>query len=177
MEVHYKIDAGDYCAAQQYICRSVVKNSIWRFVPNVFGGIFGFCLVFGVVTVIKFCDKYKFIDFYELYLGIGVIVAGVVILSFGLQSYGRAIKARMFNEGGFIRTPHKINLADEHLVVTTKDSRCLYSYTDIVRVDDDQRHVYVFIDNSVALYIPVTSFATADAKKAFISELSNKINW
>lgn len=62
MEVQYQPDTNDYYAAQQY-CRSVARDSLWRFVPKVLGGIFGFCIAIGAVAIGKFYDKYEFLDF------------------------------------------------------------------------------------------------------------------
>jgi hypothetical protein len=62
------------------------------------------------------------------------------------------------------------------MLVTVKNNKYTYSYGDVLRVEDDNNYVYVFIDNGAALYIPTKSFQTVEAKKAFINELSNKIN-
>jgi hypothetical protein len=176
MEVQYQPETNDYYAAQQHICRSVARDSAWRFVPKVLGGIFGFCIALGAIAIGKFYDKYKFLDLYELNWGLGIIALGFIVLVFGLRSYNRAIKPRMFNPEGLYRSPHKISLANDNMVVTVKNNKYAYSYGDVLRVDDDQNYVYVFIDNGAALYIPAKTFKTAEAKKAFISELSNKIN-
>lgn len=176
MEVQYQPDINDYYAAQKYICRSVARGSFWRFVPKVVGSIFGFCFVLGAIAVGKFYDKYNFLNFYELNWGLGIIVLGFVILVFGLSSYNRAIKPRMFNPEGLYRSPHKISLGDDNILVTVKNNKYTYSYGDILRVDDDQYYVYVFMDGGAALYIPTRSFETVEVKKAFINELSNKIN-
>jgi hypothetical protein len=61
------------------------------------------------------------------------------------------------------------------MVVTVKNNKYVYSYSDVLRVDDDKNYVYVFIDNGAALYIPANSFESTETKKAFINVLSNKI--
>ncbi len=176
MEVQYQPDTNDYYAAQQYICRSVARDSLWRFVPKVLGGIFGFCIAIGAVAIGKFYDKYEFLDFNELNWGLGIIALGFISLVFGLRSYNQAIKPRMFNRDGLYQSPHKVSLTNDNMLVTVKDNKYTYSYGDVLRVEDDNNYVYVFIDNGAALYIPTKSFQTAEAKKAFINELSNKIN-
>lgn len=176
MEVQYQPDTNDYYAAQQYICRSVARDSLWRFVPKVLGGIFGFCIAIGAVAIGKFYDKYEFLEFNELNWGLGIITLGFVSLVFGLRSYNRAIKPRMFNRGGLYQSPHTISLTNDNMLVTVKSNKYTYSYSDVLRIEDDNNYVYVFIDNGAALYIPAKSFQTAEAKKAFINELSNKIN-
>lgn len=82
----------------------------------------------------------------------------------------------MFKPKGLYQSPHKISLAKGNVVVTVKNNKYTYSYGDVLRIDDDQNYVYVFIDNGAALYIPVKVFETAESKKEFISELSSKIN-
>lgn len=176
MEVEYQLDPNDYYAAQQHICRSVVHGSAWRFVPKMLGGIFGFCVALGAITIGKFYDKYSFLDLYELNWGLGIIVLGVVVLVFGLRSYNRAIKPRMFKPEGLYQSPHKISLANDNVVVTVKNNKYTYSYGDVLRIDDDGNYVYVFIDHGAALYIPAKAFETTEAKEAFISKLSKIIN-
>lgn len=176
MEIKYQPDTNDYYAAQQYICRSLVRDSVWHFAPRICGGIFGLCLALGAVAIGKFYDKYKSLDFYELNWGLGTITLGFFCLIYGLHLYNRAIKLRTFNPGGLYQSPHNINLANDAMVVTVKKNRYTYSYDDVLKVDDDKNYVYIFIDNGAAFYIPVNSFENTETKKAFISELSSRVN-
>lgn len=175
MEVQYQPDTSDYYATQRHICRSIARGSLWRFVPRVLGGFFGFCLALGAIAIGKFYDKYMYLDLNELNWGLGIIVVGFIVLIFGLRSYNRAIKPRMFDSEGLYQSPHKISLADDRMVVTVKNNEYTYSYGDVLRIEDDQNYVYVFIDNGAALYIPSKAFTSAEAKKEFINEASKKI--
>lgn len=175
MEVQYYADADDYIAAQKYVCRAIARNSYWRFVPSVLGGVFGLCFALGAVSISKFYEKYEFLKFYELNWAFGAILLAFIVLILGLRAYGRAIKARMFSPEGLFRSLHKVRLTEDCLVVSVKNNKYTYTYSDVIRVEDDPDYVYVFIDNGAALYIPAKAFESAATKKAFINEFSSKI--
>jgi len=176
MEVQYRPNTSDYYAAQQHICRSVVRNSCSRFLPISLGGIFGICLAIGMLAILKFYDKYRFFHHYELNWGLGLIGLGFIAFIFGVRLYNRAIKSRMFNPDGLFQSTHTITIADDHLLVVVKNNEYTYSYRDILRVEDDLSYVYIFVDNGAAFYIPTKAFGTTEAKKSFINTLAGKID-
>jgi hypothetical protein len=175
MEVQFQQSVNDYYAAQRYVCRKIVRGSYWRFVPGVLGGVFGFSLALGLVSIGKFYEKYQFLDFYELNWGLGIMCLGFVAFIFGLRWYNRAIKPKIFNPDGLYRSLHSISLTDTHLVMTVRNNKYTYAYSDILKVEEDAGYVFAFIDNGAALYIPSKAFVSEETKKDFINELSKKI--
>lgn len=176
MEVVYQPDTNDYFAAQKYICRSVLRTSYWRFVPNILGGIFGFSLTLGILVLLQAFDRPKSHVLSELNWGLGLIVIGFVVVYVGSRPYNRALRARMFNPHGLYCSQHKISLGNDHMVVSVKNNTYTYSFGDVLRVEDDLNYVYVFIDNGAAIYIPARAFSNTESKKSFINGLSNRIN-
>jgi hypothetical protein len=126
MEVQYQPDTNDYYAAQQQVCRSVVRDSFWHFVPMLLGGIFGFRLALGTIAIGKFYDIYRFFDFSELNWGLGIIVLGIFSFNLGVCAYNHALKRRMFNSNGPYRSTHKIILDDDNLAVVVKHNNYIF---------------------------------------------------
>ena len=172
MEVQYQPDTHDYYVAQQYVSRSVVRGSYWRMVPKILGGIFGFCFALGAIAIVNFYNTSRLSNLYELTWGLALTAIGLVVLFFGSYMYNRVLKSRMFGPAGPYRSQHTIRLDSHHMVVTVNNNKYSYSYSGILRVDEDRNYVYVFIDNGAAFYIPSKAFESTEDKKAFIMAVS-----
>lgn len=140
------------------------------------GGVFGFSLALGLVAIGKFYEKYQFLDFYELTWGLGIMCLGFVVFIFGLRWYNGAIKRKIFNPDGLYQSLHSISLTDTHLLMTVRNNKYTYAFSDILNVEENAGYVFAFIDNGAALYIPSKAFASEEAKKNFVDELSKKID-
>jgi hypothetical protein len=175
MEVEFQPDIDDYFSAQQYLYHSAVSDSYWRFVPTALGGILGFCLAFGGLAIASFYKDYRHLELQELSLGLGVIAAGFITFVLGSRLYKRAVKPRLFGRNSLYRSPHKVHLADDRMIVTVKNNSFAYDYDDVLKIEEDHRYVYVFIDSAAAMHIPSKTFPSEETKKAFIEKLSNKI--
>lgn len=175
MRLQFQQDVNDYYAAYRYISRRMMHGTGWRYAPHVMGAVAGCSLMLGFISLLKFFERYRRFDLYELTWGLGAMGVGAVVFVLGVYVHNRLAKGRIFDPDGLYRSPHTVNLTDTHLVMAVRSNKYTYAYRDMLRVEENRAYVYVFIDSGAALYIPTKAFANEKSKREFLRELAKRI--
>lgn len=172
MEIHFKSEPQDYFDSYNFLQASSLKKSTFRFLPNVAFSIPCILFVIGIWQFIKIKADLVFINFNYAFWP---LVAAFVLFLFFQFGLVRVLKNNFSVEGGMLSNKQTIRINDECLFMAYGKSKFYYSWDDILKVEESENHLYVFIDGTMAILIPKRAFENECDLKEFASSICEKI--
>ena len=173
-EIKYTTTAEHYSDVQKYLRKTVGRECKKNISVKIYSWIFLFFAVFSVVTIHDFYHQHPRYNLSQLDLGILSIIIGFVALLMFNRSYNRLLLANTFKSDGVYRSQHTLSLNEADVEVKTKNNVYYYSYADILRVEENNNLIFLFIDNGAAIYLPVGAFLDNQEKNKFITEVKKR---
>jgi predicted membrane channel-forming protein YqfA (hemolysin III family) len=171
MEIEFTQTASDYIKAYKHISKHLNASTKWRYLASLSGFVFGLLLVFGVISIAKFYEKYSFINSEELNFGLSAITIAVVILVVGIKIYNTKIRSLIFEENGLYKSPQKFKIKQEFLLQYMGDNQHRYQWKYVKEIEKTSEYIYLFLDRGAALYIPRHGFASNEKYQEFYEDL------
>lgn len=171
MEIEFRQVTSDYYNAYRHISKRVCYSTKWRYLATLSGGIFGFSLAFGAISIAKFYEKYSFLPKDELDFGIGIILVGSMVLVIGLKVYNSKVRPLIFDSNGLFLSTQIYKIEDNHLFHDLGGTHHFYQWECVREVEQTSEYIFVFIDLGAALYIPRHGFSSDEQYNEFYNEL------
>lgn len=106
------------------------------------------------------------------------IVLALATLFFVMHYQRRGIfrfMARELKDGGYVLQQHTFVITDEALLLETPKSYSRIDWPCIIAVETTKTMIYIFLEQTLAHYIPLRFFASESDKDAFVAVLQERI--
>jgi len=173
--LQYKISKHDYLKAQEYLRKKNFRKKSFRYLSFLAGGIISFCAMGSIISIFKFYDINKEINFYELNWGIGLFLISILTFIIYLRVYKKIMISKLFLPDGISLSTHSVILSDNYLIIQVKNNEYKYYYEDLLSIELYDDLILIFIDNSAAIYIPVVAFESNEMMNQFVSTINKNI--
>ena len=173
MIVTFKQTTNDYLNAYKYISKKMNSRTRFGFLGTLISFTFGVLIVIGLVLIKEHYTKYGSIGDGELNKGLTVIAIGVGIYIIGAYIYTKKIQSLIFEKNGLYLSQQEFKIEKENLFHKMGSNKHYYKWKYVKEVEKTEGYVYIFIDNGVAIYIPLHAFKSDSECNSFYEALQN----
>lgn len=166
MEVNYNIERKDFIAAQEFAYKNspaVKRIKLFSFLPIVLLILFSF-----IVIDRSLLWRFAFV----LISGLSYFcIMSVLVSVANAYSFRKAIPQGEDNNG--ILGAHKIILSPKGLIESTNVNESLHAWHSILRVEQTDEHIFIYVNSVHAHIVPKRYFASQQAAENFVAAVES----
>ncbi|SHO57061.1 YcxB family protein [Vibrio quintilis] len=175
MEITYKPTYSDFCEATKYIERQVVRSTKWRYLRVLSKIILVTLFALGLMSIIRYYEKFSFISHQELTEGLLAIEFGIIIFFIISRIYHKKIRALMFEDGWlYLSTNHQFRIEQDYLLLKIRENQHQYRWKYVRKTEKTKSYIFIFMDRGSALFIARHSFQSDEHYNTFYTQVTSR---
>lgn len=174
MIVTFRQTTGEFIYAYNYINKKLYSRTKWSSLYTLNSIVFWILLLVGIAFISGHYVDYGSTGVGELNKGFFIIAAAVIIFLIGSHMISKKVRSFIFDPNGLYLSQQTFKIEAEYLYQEMGENQYFYNWKYVKEIEKTNAYIFIFLDNAVALYIPLHAFENESQYESFYNMLKNQ---